>query len=332
MNRPSFSRILTLVLALALVFPAVCSAESTEPKGEIIEYPVNVTVPMDPKEITYIAPLESGYIYEEGNPDPIGYTDPSITVTIFRGNYKNTDYVGARIKLANPTQLRAENSGRFGSDSATPGSKLGKRVSSVVAINADNHASRTKVGWVTRQGKRMRHSCNAVWDVLVIDREGDLHILPNATNADVEALEGAAVNIFTFGPGLIIDGVPQFGCGNGYMGEKKPAQRMALIQTGKLEYTVLTSEGPEDKPSVGLLLDEFIELVMMECPDAINAYNMDGGSACTLVFKNSKDNYSKINAPRNPKIRPLNDIIYFASAWQPAPEQTEEPAPAEGNE
>ena len=42
-----------------------------------------------------------------------------------------------------------------------------------------------------------------------------------------------------------------------------------------------------------------------------NAYNLDGGSSSTMVFKEKK-----INAPTNPKVRYLCDIIYFASAWQ----------------
>lgn len=313
---PVNRRFSILILSFLLVLLSVLPMSGF---SEIVELPI------EKNNELVIPPMESGYIYEEGNPDPIGYEDPSISVSIFRGRHNETNYVGAKIKIANATQIRAEMAGRFGSSSSTPAAKLGKHVSSVVAINGDNYASRTNVGWVTRQGKCYRHSCNGVWDVLVIDNEGDLHVLQNAQNADVEAYNDTAVNVFTFGPGMVIDGVPQYGCGNGYMGEKKPAQRMALIQTGKLEYIVLTSEGPEDPGSVGLTLDELIDLIM-SFDNVITAYNMDGGSASTLVFKNAKSDYSKINAPNNPKIRPCNDIVYFASAWQPEePENTEMP-------
>ena len=47
------------------------------------------------------------------------------------------------------------------------------------------------------------------------------------------------------------------------------------------------------------------------------AYNLDGGSSSTFVFKApGKNELYKINAPTNPKVRELYDIIYFASAWQ----------------
>ena len=38
------------------------------------------------------------------------------------------------------------------------------------------------------------------------------------------------------------------------------------------------------------------------------AYNLDGGSSNTLVFRKQK-----INSPDNPKTRDVNDIVYFAT-------------------
>ncbi len=79
---------------------------------------------------------------------------------------------------------------------------------------------------------------------------------------------------------------------------------------------MVTSEGPEDEGSVGLTMDKFAEC-LMEIDEKLTdytiqvAYNLDGGSSSTLVFKNEK-----VNAPTNPKKRYLSDIIYFASAWQ----------------
>lgn len=310
MNRHVSARLLAFLLLFSLLLPSVCS-------GEIVELPV-----ADNNELV-IPPMESGYIYDGEDPNPIGYVDPSISVSIFRGRFMETDYVGANIKIANATQIRSEMCGYFGSASATPAARIAKHVGSVVAINGDNFSSRNTIGWVTRQGKRYRRSCNGSWDVLVIDNEGDLHTVLDARNEDVDPYEETAVNIFTFGPALVIDGEPQYGRGGGAMGKNKPAQRMAIIQTGKLEYMVLTTEGPEDPGSTGLTIDQFIELIM-GFDNVITAYNLDGGSASTLVFKNQKSNYEKINAPRNGKIRPCNDILYFASAW--VPEEAETPA------
>jgi hypothetical protein len=46
------------------------------------------------------------------------------------------------------------------------------------------------------------------------------------------------------------------------------------------------------------------------------AYNLDGGSSATLVFRKNGKNWVKVNAPNNGKIRPLKDIIFFATAWE----------------
>ena len=86
---------------------------------------------------------------------------------------------------------------------------------------------------------------------------------------------------------------------------------MCLAQIGPLEYLCICSEGPEDKGSVGLTLDQFCDLVS-SFEGIQNAYNLDGGSSSTMVFRDQK-----INSPNNPKRRPLCDIIYFASAYQP---------------
>ena len=90
---------------------------------------------------------------------------------------------------------------------------------------------------------------------------------------------------------------------------------MAICQTGPLEYLMVTCEGPENKGSVGLTLDQFIDLIS-SMPDVKTAYNLDGGSSAAMVFRLGGKNWRKINATSSPKVRPLKDIIYFVSAWQ----------------
>ena len=161
----------------------------------------------------------------------------------------------------------------------------------------------------------LRLRCDGHFDILMIDKAGDLHILEDAKDADIEAIRDQAVNIFTFGPALVIDGVPKYGVRNGNIGSHKAAQRMAICQTGPLEYLLITSEGPQNPGSAGLTVDQFVDLVS-SMPDVKNAYNLDGGSSATLVFRMDGTSWKKINALSNPKIRPLKDIIYFASAWE----------------
>ena len=124
------------------------------------------------------------------------------------------------------------------------------------------------------------------------------------------------VNVLTFGPALIVDGEPRYGYDRRQMSTHRPAQRMAICQTGPLEYLLITSEGPEDPGSKGLKLDQFVELIA-SFPDVITAYNLDGGSSSTLVFRKGSEKWAKINCPKSGKKRALRDIIYFADAWMP---------------
>ena len=280
--------------------------------GRIAEIPVD----QDSLEES-IAPKEDRYLYDPEDPDnPTGYADPSLTVNIGRGRIYDTDYVYARVRIASPTQLRTLLASAPGASHTAEGHKLAKRVNAVIAINGDFcGGDNVKRGAIMRQGKMYRMKCTGGLDLLVIDRRGDFHILLSAKDEDVEALEADAVNIFTFGPAIVADGEALPGRTRPNLAGGKPAQRMAVCQTGELEYLLITSEGPEDPGSTGLNMAQFTELVS-SFPDVKQAYNLDGGSSSTMVFRKGDNCWQKINAPQNKKIRPLKDIIYFATAWE----------------
>lgn len=265
--------------------------------GEVVELPLDAQKGMEP--------LPEGYLSSRE------YEDPSITVQIESGRLYETNYLVAHVKLANASQLRSTMAQSYYSPSTVFARTMAKRVNAVLAINGDFFSSRNGVGYVARQGKVYRTKCNGKYDVLIIDDKGDLHIIQNATNEMIEAFEGTPINGYTFGPGLVIDGEKQTGFVDMDNAALKSAQRMCLAQVGELEYLCICAEGPEDPGSVGLNLEQFSELVA-SFEGVQNAYNLDGGSSTNMVFQNKK-----INSPNNPKDRPLCDIIYFASAYQP---------------
>lgn len=301
------------------------------PSGSLAEV-ISIPVDKDPE----LGACESCYIYEEGNPDPVGYEDPTLSIHISRGFFNETSYVVARVKVASVTQFRSVFSGRFGSEYANVAPTIAKSVNAVFAVNGDYYTGKSGNGYVTRQGHQYRKACRNRWyDVLVMDYKGDLHILQtpddNELNALIDTLDEAGTDIpgefaekkvyqsFTFGPGLVIDGVQQKGFTDKKMGSEVRAQRMAIAQVGPLEYLFIASSGPDDKKvdgSTGLTLDEFSDLVY-SFEGITNAYNLDGGSSSTMVFRTSEKKFAKINATKASKTRPLVDIIYFASAWKP---------------
>lgn len=300
-------RLIAIVLMLASLMLLVPSGVNVA-EAEIIEYKLT-----DKKGVKL---QNDGYLYEENAKEPYGYEDPSISVTIEKGRIYETNYVVARVKIANASQIRSMMASSYYKPSTLMGTSMAKTANAALAINGDYFPARNVKGYVARQGKEYRKKCNGEYDVLIIDDKGDLHIIQSATNADIDAFEGTIVNGFTFGPALVIDGVRQTGYVDNDNAALKAAQRMCLAQVGPLEYLCIVSEGPEDPGSTGMNLEQFSELVA-SFEGVHTAYNLDGGSSATMVFKSKTHNFDKINSPNNPKRRPLYDIIYFASAYQP---------------
>lgn len=83
---------------------------------------------------------------------------------------------------------------------------------------------------------------------------------------------------------------------------------MVIGQIGKLEYLILTNEGPESTApkSVGFDLVQMANLCVQFGLD--NAYNLDGGSSSTIALNNQK-----INSPSSHKNRMVGDCIWFAT-------------------
>ncbi len=281
---------------------------------------VDIPVEQNSLEVS-IAPHAESYLpagTEEGAGLKVsaGYADPSITVSLGFGRIYETNFVYARIRIASPSQLRTLLASPINSNRTTLGPGLAKRVNAVLAVNGDYCGGENAVnGCIMRQGDMLRLKCTGNRDLLMIDRKGDLVILPGATNEDITALQEQAMQIFTFGPTLILNGEPQYGYENRQMATHKSAQRMAICQTGELEYLVLASEGPEDPGSRGLTIDQLVDLLDY-FPDIQTAYNLDGGGSTTLVFRKNDNNWEKVNTPNTGKVRALKDIIYFATAWE----------------
>ena len=305
------------ILRTVLLIMMLLSLLILIPSGAIVAEAEAVELPLDMKAgiKAAIAPWPQYYLSDWE------YEDPSLHIRIDAGRVYDTNYLAAHVTVASASQIRSMFMGSYGSPSEEWGTTLAKNAKAVLAISGDSFHKHSNIGLVAKQGKVYRNKCDRLedksglrYDVLIIDENGDLHILPQATNADVDAFPGTIINGFTFGPGLVIDGVKQTGFVNMNNASDKPAQRMCIAQAGPLEYLCIYTEGPEDTGSVGLTLDQFAEFVS-SFEGVQNAYNLDGGVTTWMVFKQGTNSYAKINGT-NPKKRPIADILYFATAWQ----------------
>ena len=254
--------VLKALVILLLLFCFLFLVPSATHVGwaEIIDIPMDAETKLAKVPDAIPVPQESGRISDTE------YSDPSISVTFETGRMYDTNYMLARVKIANATQIRSMMSGSYGNSSEVRCDRLAKRANAVLAINGDYFTKRRNTGITIRQGRawyvprsdrNLSYNGSIQFDVLLIDKSGDLHILKSAVMADLEAYEPLAENIvnsFTFGPALVIDGVRQSDFPNTNNGPTKNTQRMAICQTGPLEYMCICCEWPDDPGSTGMTL------------------------------------------------------------------------------
>ena len=258
--------------------------------------------------------------------DPLGYQDGTICVkiekrTVVNGIGGKTTVYFTWVKIADPSQLRTSTNQPYPSKQLVAATSLARRERSVLAINGDYFCDRTE-GIVYRNGERLRNGVFDTgygYDALIIDLNGNFHILQKPDPSDFKPYEGCISHSFIFGPALVVDGKMQVLDGNNYasspgMGLHKYLQRQAICQMDYLTYLMITAEGPEQSKDGGLTGQEMAQLAY-DC-GAVQAYNLDGGSSSWLVLGTDR-----INATRGKK-RDIQDIIYFVTA-------EEDPTPAE---
>ncbi len=250
-------------------------------------------------------PLEEGYISE------YEYKDPTIHVIINKGRENDTTYFICDVWIADASQLRTASADGFDSEMTMPGAKIAKRMNAVVAIDGDYFFYTKPRGFILRQGNMYLNRTTGGRDVLLIDEDGDFHIVHKPEkNGCSDTINGKKViNGFFFGPALVQNG--ELGTDFRYtdMATNYPSQRMAIAQMGKLHYRIVCCESPK-RGSVGMTLREFA--VFCQSKGCVTAYNLDGGDSTMLYFRGEK-----INDVDNPNPRDLADIIYFASAYDP---------------
>lgn len=275
-------------------------------------------------------PKEANWTYEEKL--PVAYHDSSIDVTVEQGSVtmkvkgkqvKHETFV-VRIRIADVSQLRtAVSKDTYSGRGQAKAESIAASKNAVVAMNGDFFKYENDVGYVVRQGEMLRDATGnrrkRIFDMLLVDSEGDFHIIPAATTKTIEAYirdeltsNGLTVlDTFNLGPALVLNGEVQDmadteAARQGSYQWKYPQQRICIVQTGHLEYAIVEVYGKTDS-SAGMTLQEFAEFVAEQCPGALVAYNLDGGGSTNLIVNGKR-------VCKTPGIREITDIIYFASA------------------
>ena len=253
------------------------------------------------------------------------YEDESIRAELFDEHVKPKSsktkiivrYVIVEIK--DPSQLRTTLSYEsFENQKAAKAQNMAAAVNSVVAINDDQFKFNRFHGYVMRQGVFYQNTLEELekpQDVLIIDDQADFSIVQKASTAAVEekiaelAADGRKpVNVFTFGPALVVDGVGQeCKTEDSIHSLHLPAARTVIGQLGHLKYFMMVTHGATSKHT-GMKGSDLVDYILERFPDCKYAYNFDGGNSSKMVW------HGKLKSDSIGGRQQITGLVYFASA------------------
>ena len=308
-------KLLSLLLLVTLLCPSVIAEE---PAAEESVPALTVAAPLS-SDLAQggFAPNPDCFVEaDEATGTKKGYHDASLSITLEQITEDGVNYNIARVKIADASQIRT------GLEDPARGKKnnyvhnIAAKYNAVLAISAD-FFTKNSGGYVVRQGKVFRNQDKLYKnrDMLVIDNNGNFHIIYKSNVDDLNALMArtdiSITNVFNFGPALVADGapleIPDYYTDKNTFNVKRPEPRCAIGQAGPLEYILVVADGRSDDSDgvTGAQLAQF-----MAAQGCITAYNLDGGDTALMWFKD--DYYSRRTK------RAQSDIIYFATAVDPA--------------
>ncbi len=289
-----------MVIQLAIPFSVGC-ASVTELLDAIL--PVNNIsyLPLD-RDVTGRMPLEENFT-------ETSYSDPTIMVEIDSVRAYNSTFHVAYVKIATPTQMRTAIAGSFGSSRTLKPTVFSRSMNAVVLINGDYY-TKTKAGYIVRQGEVYREKTAPSMDMLLVDENADFHILLRGRESQADAISAylkqhEIVNGFFFGPALVIDGEVQAIPDNYQFNPSGDEPRAAIGQLAPLTYALVTVDG-RIADSEGVTQAELADF--MQSIGCEQAYGLDGGNSSALVF------HHQLVSIKDVSERDVSDVIYFASA------------------
>lgn len=268
-------------------------AQNSETSGGTAE--ASDTAETDPSDTTDTAGTENaGYAAE-----------PDVKITEYR--YNDTTVYVADIVLSSPDQLKtALARSSYGKNVTEKTSDIAANNGALLAINGDYYGARER-GYVIREGIIYRSTRRQGAEDLVIYRDGTMKIISESDVSAEELLNDGAYNVFSFGPGLISDGVITVSEGYEVGQAMSSNPRTAIGQVDGLHYVFVVSDGRTSE-SAGLSLYELAQF-MSELGVSV-AYNLDGGGSSTMYYNGEVVNNPTTNGKRISE-RSVSDIVYI---------------------
>lgn len=237
------------------------------------------------------------------------YTDENISITITSDRRYDTDIYIADIIVKDPSYLKAGLAeGSFGRNVKQKTSEMAVEYGAVLAINGDYYGYRDR-GYVMRNGYLYRDKArhDEIDDALAVYADGSMSVVKESEVSAEELKDSGAVQIFSFGPGLLSDGKFTVESGDEVKQSMNSNPRTAIGMVEPLHYVFVVSDGRTSQ-NIGLSLYE-LAWVMKDAGCTL-AYNLDGGGSSTMWFCGRIVN-NPTSHTYQPDERSVSDIVYI---------------------
>lgn len=301
MKRNANKRFIAVLMMICLAVAAASAGAEVKPLG------LDLTV--------HGQPIREDKWVEPG----VEYQDESIHAVITTERYQKIYVRTVVIEIADPSQLRSTLSYEsYENQKLAKGTDMANSVNALAAVNDDFIKFNKYQGYVMRQGVFYQDTLAKLekpQDVLIIDNEGDFYVVIKASTesmetklAELEANGRKPVNIFTFGPTLVLDGQP-LDCPweDSIHSMHLRGARAVIGQLDHLKYFIMTVDGAMSE-GTGMTGNQLAAFIVEHFPECRVAYNLDGGNSSKLIFGGKELNHSKGQG------RKISGLIYFASA------------------
>lgn len=271
-----------------------------------------------PSDIVQVEDIKKQSSSASNNEDDNIKSEPVITETSYKSNnisitittlrrYETQVYV-ADIVLKDISYLQtAVANGTFGRNIKDTTSAMAKENDAILAINGDYYGFHDR-GYVMRNGYLYRETKHRSrdYDDLAIYEDGHFEIFYESQYKAKEIADAGAVQIFSFGPGLVKNNKVIVGKNSEVTYALQSNPRTAIGEIEPLHYVMVVSDGRTEE-SEGLTLYELAQV--MEELGCKTAYNLDGGGSSTMWFMGRV-----VNCPTDGKKsgeRRISDIVYI---------------------
>ena len=241
------------------------------------------------------------------SPDASSYSDENIQISVTEYTCSDTQLYVADIQLSSIDYLYtafAQNA--YGKNVTDETSSIAQQNGAILAINGDYYGARNS-GYVLRNGTLYRDTASSSdQEDLVINADGSFSIITEGTASASDIASSGALQVFSFGPALIIDGEISVSATEEVGKAMASNPRTAICEIEPLHYLFVVADGRTDE-SEGLSLYELAQF-LQDNFEIRTAYNLDGGGSSTMVFNGQLVNNPTTSGSRISE-RSVSDVI-----------------------